>query len=102
MVSGPINTMMSVRTTSQIERNQIALELNEEVLKCRTGQPQLRVAKFQFRNTLGNKTNPPLSWRLSRTQKAAVRSAWQAITAERKDADNPLHLIGDWFKQSPE
>ena len=84
-----------------MERNQIALELNEEVLRARQGQPELRVAKFQFRNPPGKKTDPPLSWRLSLTQKAAVRSAWQAIAAENTHADNPLYIIGDWFAAKP-
>jgi hypothetical protein len=101
MVSGPINTIINVRSTSQIERNQIALELYEDILKARSGQPKFRVAKFQFRNTPGSKTEPPLSWRLSRTQKVAVLSAWQAITAERANADNPLNIIGDWFAATP-
>ena len=101
MISGPINTIINVRSTSQVERNQIALELNEEVLRARQGQPELRVAKFQFRNPPGKKTDPPLSWRLSLTQKAAVRSAWQAIAAENTHADNPLYIIGDWFAAKP-
>jgi hypothetical protein len=100
MISGPINTMMQVRTTSQVERNQIALELNEEVLKARKG-PKLRVAKFHFRNPPDHQTTPPLSWRLSLTQKAAVRSAWQAILDEKDHTHNPIHIIGDWFVAKP-
>jgi Patatin-like phospholipase len=101
MFSGPIDTMMNVRSTSQVERNQIALQLTEDVLKARQGQPELRVAQFQFRNAPDDKKGPPLSWRLSLTQKAAVKSAWRAIVAGRKDADNPLHIIGDWFVVKP-
>jgi hypothetical protein len=97
MISGPVNTMMNVRSTSQVERNQIALELNEELLKVGTGQPELRVATFQFRNAPGKRTDPPLSWRLSLAQKAAVRSAWQTINDEKEQANNPLKVIGDWF-----
>ena len=101
MISGPINTVINVRSTSQLERNQMALEMYQELLKARQGEPEIRVAKFQFRNSQGSKVDPPLSWRLSRTQKAAVQSAWQAITAESAAADNPLRIIGDWFTAKP-
>ncbi len=100
MISGPIDTMMNVRTTSQVERNQIALEMNEEILKARKGQPELRVARFQFRATEGDRSQPPLSWRLSLAQKAAVGLAWKLMVDESKNGDhpdNPLRIIGDWF-----
>jgi hypothetical protein len=101
MFSGPIDAMMNVRSTSQVERNQIALQLTEDVLKARQGQPELRVAQFQFRNPPDDKKGPPLSWRLSLTQKAAVKSAWRAVVAGSKDTDNPLHVIRDWFVVKP-
>ena len=101
MISGPINTVMNVRTTSQVERNQIALELSKEILEAGEGQPKLRVATFQFRYTEGNRKDPPLSWRLSRAQKTMVQSAWQAITCERMKDDNPLRIMDDWFTPKP-
>ena len=102
MISGPINTVINVRSTSQLERNQMALEMYQELLKVRQGEPEIRVAKFQFRNSQGSKVDPPLSWRLSPTQKAAVQSAWQAITAEARPPIIRCGLSATGSLRSPE
>jgi hypothetical protein len=93
---GPAETMVKVRSSSQLERNYIALALNREVMRLQNPDLEFREAKFQFRNVRKDQS-PPLSWRLSNTQKAAIGSAWKALVREHDSKGNPFHEIDKWF-----
>lgn len=104
-VTGPLQTMLDVRSTSQLERNHIALALLRKTLE-RDGIA-LRHAEFQFRLTNPRSTPPPLSWKLSLTEKDEIDDSWKAILDEARQTEddpqrldkprNPFHVIGDWF-----
>ena len=95
---GPIETLANVQQASQVERNAMDLKL---VGRASTG-PNLtfRVATFRFHNDRHPTAVPPLSWKLSRTEKAAIESAWQDIVNDwrtKKTPGNPLSRIDPWF-----
>jgi hypothetical protein len=111
---GPLQTMTSVRRSSQAERGN--LEVN---ILCQMNRLVERLAKSQSGEN-GNSTfhvetvqlvfqpsqldsEPfssliPLSWKLTPRQKLAVQDAWRSLVQSQAiDADHPLSVIDQYF-----
>ena len=69
-VLGPIDTLMAVRTTSQLERNNVALQLLRQA--SGSGLVVLPSAVFELR------TEVPLSWNLARNEEQRICWYWRA------------------------
>jgi hypothetical protein len=68
--TGPLRTLLSVRTSAQIFRNDNEIEMVAADWKASGGE--LIAPVFQF-----TEANPPLSWRLTPTQKFQLEFNWQ-------------------------
>jgi hypothetical protein len=89
---GPIEALQNVRTASQQERNELAVDFFTESA-ARQGVPVRSVA---LRFELPSETDPPLSWMLTDPQKAAIDDAWQVL-ADWKNPGQPLREIDALF-----
>ncbi len=92
---GPLTAMMNVRSTSQHERNELALQLFRKVSEGI--KIPFETAEFQ----LSGLKDPPLSWKLSQTEMAAIKGAWDKLVADSdnpKISGNPLNIVKDWLE----
>jgi hypothetical protein len=83
-ILGPIDTLMNVRTTTQISRNDVELDL----LK-RAWSDELSIGTWVF--TLGD-MDVPLSWHLTDADRKNIEEAWTA-EHEKKAAE-----IESWLR----
>ena len=92
---GPLTAMINVRSTSQHERNELALQLFRKVSE--SIKIPFETAEFQ----LNGLKDPPLSWKLSQTEMAAIKGAWDKLVADSdnpKISGNPLNIVKDWLE----
>jgi hypothetical protein len=89
---GPIEALQNVRTASQVERNNTAVNLFIED----AAQQGVRVeaARFTFESPTG--VEPPLSWKLTEPQKEAIEVGWDLILKDTTP-DNPLATVDRFF-----
>jgi hypothetical protein len=92
---GPLTAMINVRSTSQHERNEFALQLFRKASE--SIKIPFETAEFQ----LTGLKDPPLSWKLSQTEVAAIKGAWAKLVADADNPNvsgNPLNIVKDWFE----
>jgi hypothetical protein len=92
---GPIDAIQNVRTSSQQERNELAVRLFSE-WAARNHNIEVRSAVFRY--DVPGADEPPLSWMLTERQKAAVDAAWEEIVRARATPDGPLAAMDPWFR----
>lgn len=90
---GPIDAIENVRTASQMERNDLAVRLLTEAAASRG----VEVRSVKLRYDVPGAAEPPLSWMLSRRQKAAIDQAWRRLVADLTSPHNPLAALDAWF-----
>ena len=111
---GPLQTMTSVRRSSQAERGNLEVnilcQMNRLVERLAKNQPggngnstfnvdsvQLVFQPLQLDNEPFSSLIP-LSWKLTPRQKLAVQDAWSSLVqAQANDADHPLSVIDRYF-----
>jgi hypothetical protein len=79
--NGPIKSLLNVRVSSQIARNDMEIELERELLLSKFGV-ELRPYTFCLSG------DPPLSWHLTSTETDSILAHWP-------DAEEPP----DWFPE---
>ena len=84
-VLGPITTLLSVRTSVQVYRNDAELQLLQETWEQQGGK--LFSPVFQFTDP-----NPPLSWHLTPSQKSDLATNWQ--TYQKDQIQNVKEFLG--------
>lgn len=89
---GPIDAIANVRTSSQQERNELAVQLLTETAAARG----VEVRSVELRYDVPGAAQPPLSWMLTNPQKAAIDLAWRGI-ADPANAEKPLAAVDAWF-----
>jgi hypothetical protein len=85
-VMGPADTLMAVRGTSQLERNQLELALLRELWRTTV---ESRPAVFELR------ADTPLSWHLSSDERESIRKYWDARCDHNQRA---LAAVAAFFK----
>lgn len=90
---GPIDAIENVRTASQMERNDLAVRLFAEAAASRG----VEVRSVKLRYDVPGAAEPPLSWMLTRRQKAAIDEAWRRLVVDLAKPHNPLAAIDAWF-----
>ena len=76
----PLLTLLNVRNTGQLSRNDAELEIFINYWK--TKGVNVETVTFEFQR--GDEDAPPLSWHLSELQKTRINEAWNVI-ANRQD-----------------
>jgi hypothetical protein len=94
---GPIDAIENVRTASQMERNELAVQLLTEAAASRG--VEVRSAKLRY--DVPGAEEPPLSWMLTSLQKVAIDQAWRRLVAGISAPHNPLTTIDAWFPPRP-
>jgi hypothetical protein len=89
---GPLDAIANVRTSSQQERNELAVRLLTETAAARG----VEVRSVELRYDVPGAAEPPLSWMLTSPQKAAIDQAWRGL-ADPVNPQKPLAAIDDWF-----
>jgi hypothetical protein len=89
---GPIDAIANVRTSSQQERNQLAVRLLTETAAARG----VEVRSVELRYDVPGAAEPPLSWMLTNPQKEVIDQAWRHI-ADPANPHKPLKSIDAWF-----
>jgi len=87
-IAGPLKAMLAVRTSSQLSRGVLELDLLQKSLDGlnQTREkleleplPELRLFEVRMPNITD--AEPPLSWQLSQPEKASLREAWRSLRA---------------------
>lgn len=78
-VSGPINTLLNVRTNAQVFRND--MEVSQLKNNWETNGKTLDVVLFEF----DSNRKPPLSWHLTDADKREIDNIWKRKTDQVKD-----------------
>jgi hypothetical protein len=77
---GPLETLLEMRTTSQLARNQREIDLTQ---KAWLEDHAVEMKHFTFLLS----SDQPLSWHLTDAQKAAIRSHWPSSSTDRPGSD---------------
>ncbi len=78
----PLYTLLNVRTTGQLSRNDAELEIFMRY--WRTKGVNIETVIFEFPRK-ENEDAPPLSWHLSSRQKTRIENAWNEISSKTDD-----------------
>jgi hypothetical protein len=89
---GPVDAIANVRTSSQQERNELAVRLLTETAAAR----KVEVRSVELRYDVPGAAEPPLSWMLTSPQKEAIDQAWRGL-ADAANPKKPLEAIDGWF-----
>jgi hypothetical protein len=114
-VFGPFQTLLSVRRSPQVSRNDYELcTLRHQVLSNRTNDNSLafEIVRLTFPKAFGEDSKegteafrprgegtpyqPPLSWQLSREQKQALKNAWDYVVKRDLDYQRLVTLWSEW------
>jgi hypothetical protein len=92
---GPLKTLTDIRDSTQLERNEKIADLLEE----RWQEKGIEITNFTITfpkiDLKGKDYNPPLSWRLTQTQKQNLSEAWQTDSVIR---DTVKKMKAFWTK----
>jgi hypothetical protein len=89
---GPLDAIANVRTSSQQERNELAVRLVTETAAAH----KVEVRSVELRYDVPGASDPPLSWMLTSPQKEAIDQAWRGL-ADPVNPQKPLAAIDAWF-----
>jgi len=90
----PLTGLLSERSTAQLVRDRDDLRLLQSRWRGTQALPRIRFASFQF-----TATDAPLSWKMNKSQEAAIDQSWLRIVQEN---GNDLQQVRCMFEPSRE
>ena len=94
-VDGPVETLLHVRSSSQQVRESIELKMARKYLADLDPNGKLNLDRvIPERFLFGSKSEPPLSWHLTKQQKREIGAAWAADPVNKASWENVRTKLG--------